>query len=326
MAVDKPSMSRILVTGGNGFVGRNLVAALAAREGNCDIIVGTIDGHAPCVDDRIRSLTLDITNAGQVRSVIEAVRPTHLVHLAAKAAVSSAQRNVRQTWMVNLDGTLNVVLALAEALPDCRLLYCSSAEVYGASFRTGRPLDESAPLDPVNSYGASKAAADLMIGQMTKQGLRAVRVRPFNHTGPGQNIEFVVPAFAAQIARIERGEQPPVIDVGNLASRRDLLDVGDVVDAYCRIIARFDDLPAGCVMNLASGHAISIADILDKLVSMSPTKIEIVQDTTRMRASDTPVVVGDAGLARRLLGWEPKVDISSTLAGVLDYYRGLARA
>ena len=326
MAVDKPSMSRILVTGGNGFVGRHLVAALAARERNCHIIVGTIDGHAPSVDNKIRSLTLDVTNAGQVHSVIEAVRPTHLVHLAAIAAVSSAQRNVRQTWTVNLDGTLNVVLALAEALPDCRLLYCSSAEVYGASFRTGRPLDESAPLDPVNSYGASKAAADLMIGQMTKQGLRAVRVRPFNHTGPGQNIEFVVPAFAAQIAQFERGEQPPVIYVGNLASRRDLLDVGDVVDAYCRIIARFDDLPAGCVMNLASGHAISIADILDKLVSMSPTKIKIVQDPTRMRPSDTPVVVGDAGLARRLLGWEPKVDISSTLAGVLDYYRGLARA
>ena len=319
-------MSRILVTGGNGFVGRHLVAALAARERNCDIIVGTIEGHTPSGDDRIRSLTLDITNAGQVRSVIEAVRPTHLVHLAAMAAVSSAQRNIRQTWTVNLDGTLNVVLALAEALPDCRLLYCSSAEVYGASFRSGRPLDEAAPLDPVNPYGASKAAADLMVGQMTKQGLRAVRVRPFNHTGPGQNIDFVVPAFAAQIARIERGEQPPMISVGNLASRRDFLDVDDVVDAYCRIIARFDDLPAGCVMNLASGHAISTGEILDKLVSMSPTKIEIVQDTTRMRPSDTPVVVGDAGLARRMLGWEPKVDFSSTLAGVLDYYRALARA
>jgi GDP-4-dehydro-6-deoxy-D-mannose reductase len=326
MAVGKPSMSRILITGGNGFVGRHLVAALAAHERNCDIIVGTIDGHAPSGDDRIRSLTLDITNAGQVRSVIEAIRPTHLVHLAAMAAVSSALRDIRPTWTVNLNGTLNVVLAITEMSPDCRLLYCSSAEVYGASFRTGRPLDESAPLDPVNPYGASKAAADLMIRQMAKQGLRAVRVRPFNHTGPGQSIDFVVPAFAAQIARIERGEQPPVISVGNLASRRDFLDVGDVVDAYCRIITRFDDLPAGCVMNLASGHAISTADILDKLVSLSPTKIEIVQDATRMRPSDTPVVVGDAGLARRLLGWEPKVDFSSTLAGVLDYYRGLARA
>ena len=318
-------MSRILVTGGNGFVGSHLVAALAARERNCDIIVGTIDGHPPGGDDRIRSLTLDITDAGQVRSVIEAVRPTHLVHLAAIAAVSSAQRNIRQIWTVNLDGTLNVVFALAEASPDCRFIYCSSAQVYGASFRTGRPLDESAPLDPVNPYGASKAAGDLMIGQMAKQGLRAVRVRPFNHTGPGQSIDFVVPAFAAQIARIERGEQPPVISVGNLSSRRDFLDIGDVVDAYCRIIARFDDLPAGCVMNLASGHAVSVADILDKLVSMSPTKIKIVQDATRMRPSDTPVMLGDPGLARRLLGWEPKIDFSLTLAAVLDYYRGLAR-
>ena len=319
-------MSRILITGGNGFVGRHLVAALAARERDCYIIVGTVDGPALGRDDGIRSLALDITDAVQVRSVIEAVRPTHLVHLAAMAAVSSAQSNIRQIWTVNLDGTLNVVLALAEAAPDCRLIYCSSAEVYGASFRVGHPLDESAPLDPVNPYGASKAAGDLMIGQMAKQGLRAMRVRPFNHTGPGQSIDFVVPAFAAQIARIERGEQPPVISVGNLSARRDFLDVGDVVDAYCRIIARFDDLPAGCVMNLASGHAISVADILDKLVSMSSTKIEIVQDAARMRPSDTPVVVGNAGLARRLLGWEPKVDFSSTLAAVLDYYRGLARA
>ena len=319
-------MSRILITGGSGFVGSHLVAALTAREWDCDIIVGTIDSPSPARNDRVRRFTLDITDASQVRSVLGAVRPTHLVHLAAIAAVSSSQHNIRQTWKVNLDGTLNVVLALAEALPDCRLIYCGSAEAYGASFRAGRPLDESAPLNPVNPYGASKAAADLMVGQMAEQGLRAVRVRPFNHTGPGQSIDFVVPAFAAQIARIERGEQPPVITVGNLSAQRDFLDVGDVVDAYCRIIARFDDLPAGCVMNLASGHAISIADILDRLVAMSSAKIEVEQDSARMRPSDSPIVVGDAGLARRLLGWEPKIDFSTTLAAVLDYYRGLVCA
>ena len=237
----------------------------------------------------------------------------------------SAQRDVRRTWTVNLQGTLNIALAIAEAAPRCRLVYCSSSEVYGASFRAGRSVDEATLLAPVNPYGASKAAADLLIGQMANQTLRAVRLRPFNHTGPGQSTDFVVPAFAAQIARIERGQQPPVIDVGNLDSRRDFLDVGDVVDAYCRVIDRFDDLPPGCVMNLASGRALAIADILDTLVSLSSVKIDIVRDTTRLRASDTPVMVGDATLARRLLDWAPRVDFSSTLKAVLEYYRGLAR-
>jgi GDP-4-dehydro-6-deoxy-D-mannose reductase len=129
---------------------------------------------------------------------------------------------------------------------------------------------------------------------------------PFNHTGSSQSIDFIVPAFAAQIARIERGDLPPVISTDNLSNQGDFLDIPDVVDAYCRTIARFDDLPPSCVMNLASGHGISIANILDMLVSISSTKFEIVQDAARMR-------------------WEPQVDFLSALATVLDYYRGLDR-
>ena len=316
-------VSRILVTGGGGFVGRHLVAGLAARNPNADIIVGVYDENPQFFGDRVRTASFDITNADHVTAVVRAEKPTQLVHLAAHSDVALSHRHVRRTWEVNLDGTLNVVLAIMEAAPQCRLVYCSSSEVYGRSFLTGKPLDETALLEPNNPYGASKAAADVMVGQMVQQGLRAVRVRPFNHTGPGQSVNFVVPAFAAQIARIERGAQPPTISVGNLSSQRDFLDVGDVVDAYCSIVARFDAMPPNCVMNLASGQPVSIADILKMLVSQSSRKIEIVQDPARARSSDTPIAVGDASLARKLLEWQPRVKLSSTLASVLTYYRSL---
>jgi len=316
-------VSRILVTGGAGFVGRHLVAALAARNPDSDIIVGVYDEYPQFSGDRVRTVSFDILNADQVTTAVRAEKPTHLIHLAAYSDVGSSHRHLRRTWAVNLDGTLNVVLAIMEAAPECRLVYCSSSEVYGRSFLAGKPLDETALLEPNNPYGASKAAADVMVGQMVQQGLRAVRVRPFNHTGPGQSVNFVIPAFAAQIARIERGAQPPTISVGNLSSQRDFLDVGDVVDAYCSIVARFDAMPPNCVMNLASGQPVSIADILKMLVSQSSRKIEIVQDPARARSSDTPIAVGDARLARKLLEWEPRVKLSSTLASVLIYYRSL---
>jgi GDP-4-dehydro-6-deoxy-D-mannose reductase len=254
--------------------------------------------------------------------VLAAERPTHLIHLAAIAAIQAARRDLRQTWAVNFGGSLNVAIAVGETVPDCRLLFCGSGLVYGTNPPEGRPFDESARFDPSDAYGASKAAADLMVGQMTKQGLRAIRLRPFNHTGPGQSEHFVVPAFAAQIAKIERGEQDPVINVGSLTSRRDFLDVRDVVDAYARAVLRFDDMPSGCVLNVASGRAVSMREILDMLLGMSPKKIEVREDPGRIRGNDASVVIGDASLARRLLDWEPHMAIGATLSSVLDHYRG----
>jgi GDP-4-dehydro-6-deoxy-D-mannose reductase len=311
---------RVFVTGGDGFVGRHLVRALAAAlPAGHEIIVGerSMTSDPPGA----RGIVLDVTDADQVCAVLAAERPTHVFHLAATAAVQAASRDLRGTWAVNFGGTLNVAFGIAETVPECRLLYCSSAQVYGASFRTGRAVDESAALDPVDPYGASKAAADIMVGDMARQGLRAIRLRPFNHTGAGQGAGFVVPDFAMQIVRIERGEQPPVINVGNLESRRDLLDVHDVVDAYVRAVLHFDRLPPGCAINLASGKVLSVGEILEVLLALSRAKIEVRQDPARMRPSDIPIIVGDAGLAHRLLGWSPHRDLRVTLAAVLDHYR-----
>src|SRR5882724_1999107 len=300
-----PQELRILVTGGNGFVGRYLVAKLACLPEAPEIIVGTFHNGTSVQRASVRNIELDVTDIGQVRAVISAEQPSHIVHLAALSAPAGAQRNVEMAWKVNAEGAFNIALATLESKVRPRLLHCSTAEVYGKTFQRGEPLDETAPIEPANIYAASKAASDLMIGQLCSLGLRAVRLRPFNHTGAGQSEDFVVPAFCAQIARIERGLQEPTIRVGDLTARRDFLDVHDVVDAYIAVVRRFDELPCCCVLNLASGQTVAIKAILDTLLSYSDARIEVETDAARLRASDTPVAVGNAELAQRLLDWTP---------------------
>jgi GDP-4-dehydro-6-deoxy-D-mannose reductase len=316
------SHKRVLITGADGFVGRHLTGALAALPETPEVIAGTF-GEAASRLVNARAISLDVTDAERTLAVIQVEQPTHLMHLAGISVLSQANRDVRRTWDVNTQGALNVALAIKQGAPTCRLLFCSSAQVYGGSFRSGKPLAEDAPLDPENIYASSKAAADILIGQMAKEELRAIRLRPFNHTGPGQSPELAVASFASQIAAIERGEQEPVMKVGNLSTRREFLDVRDVVDAYVRAIERFDDLPNGAIYNIASGEAIAVDVILQMLLKMSLKKITVATDAERMRPNDTTIMVGNAEAARRALGWTPRRRVADTLKSVLDYYRGL---
>jgi GDP-4-dehydro-6-deoxy-D-mannose reductase len=208
---------------------------------------------------------------------------------------------------------------MAEA-PECRLLMVSSAEVYGASARTGRPLDETALPAPANTYAATKAAADLAIGALAAEGLRAIRLRPFNHTGPGQSPTYVVPAFARQVALIEAGLQPPVMRVGALEPRRDFLDVRDVCAAYAACL-RVEALEPGLILNLASGTPRRVGDILGDLLALAGVEAAIETRDALLRPSEIPVASGDAGRAAALLGWRPAIGWDATLRDVLDDWR-----
>jgi len=296
---------RILVTGATGFVGGHLLAALRDRFPQAEPIPAGFD----------------VTDARAVADGVAEARPDAVVHLAAVAAPGDARRDPDRAWQVNLHGTLNLARAVLSAAPDCVLLFASSADAYGASFRAGRPLDEAAPLAPLNTYGATKAAADLALGAMAAEGLRCVRVRPFNHTGPGQSDGFVVPAFARQVVRVAAGLQKPVLEVGALDPERDFLDVRDVCAAYVAALAEAETLPAGAILNVASGTARRIGDVLRDLLQAAGVEAEIRTDAARLRPSDIPVAAGDAGLARRLLGWEPRIPWQQTLADVLEDWR-----
>ena len=305
---------RVLITGAGGFVGRHLAAALRERRPDWTLDLPGAPGVAG---------GLDVTDAEAVSQWIERRRPDIVVHLAAVAAVTASVKDPRLAWRVNLDGTLNLVLALQAHAPAAHLLFVSSAEVYGDSLKGEKPVDETSLLQPVNPYAASKAAADILVRQASAAGLSATVARPFNHTGPGQSDAFVAPNFARQIARIEAGLQAPLIEVGSLDDERDFLDVADVIDAYRLLLERRGEPAARGAFNVASGVALRIGDILERLLSAARKRIEVRVDPGRLRSASIPRVLGDASRLRTL-GWRPTRSIDDTLQAVLDEQRRFA--
>ena len=296
---------RILVTGSNGFVGRHLLPILLNRFPGASI----------------QQAQFDITDRSAVFSVIRQSPPDACLHLAAISAVPVARQAPDLAWQVNLHGTLNLAEALRAEAPHCWLIFASSADAYGSSFRSGTALTEDAPLAPLNTYGATKAAADLALGAMAAEGLRVIRVRAFNHIGPGQSEDFVVAAFAHQIARIALGRQPPVLQVGDLSPMRDFMDVRDVCAGYAACIDAAERLVPGEVLNFASGTPRRIADVLKDLMQAAGVHADIQTDPTRLRPSDIPIVCGSAAKAWDLLGWQPVVQWAETIAAVTGYWR-----
>ncbi len=307
---------KLVITGARGFVGHHLVDALARRLGADAVIVPTAKRpEAHPVLGVVEEL--DVTDRAAVGDFIGRVRPTHVVHLAGVTAPPDAARDPAAAWRVNVDGTLNLAWEILARAPDCALLFVGSGHVYGRSATSGRALDEDTLLAPLDDYAATKAAADLALGALVERGLQCIRFRPFNHTGPGQSERFAIPSFAMQVARIEAGLAPPVLRVGNLDAERDFSDVRDVVAAYGLGIEQQDRLPAGLILNIASGVPRQIGDILDRLCASSPVPIDIETDSERMRRSEIPRLVGDASRAREMLGWTPTHDLDETIAALL---------
>ena len=255
---------RILVTGAGGFVGGHLLPVLRRHFPAARLIAASRDGgkHVPGADETLEMDLLGGDLAGRMREAA----PDAVLHLAAQASVPVSFRDPRLTWRTNLDGTLALAEAVLEASPAARFVHVSSAEIYGLSFQAGVPLTEEALPRPANPYAASKAAADIAIGEMALRGLKAVRMRPFNQTGPGQSDGFVVGAFAHQVARIAAGKQEPVIRTGALDRWRDFLDVRDVCEGYALALAA--ELAPGTVINLATGAPRKVGDILEALLAL----------------------------------------------------------
>jgi len=305
-ASDVAISAQILVTGAAGFVGRHLTDALAAEYPDATLL----------------TQAFDVRDAETVSGVIRSVMPDSCIHLAAISTIAAAQADEDQAWEVNLHGTLNLARAILQHAPKCQLIYASTADIYGASFGSRTALAENALLAPVNLYSATKAAADIALGSMAAaRGLRVVRLRPLNHTGPGQASQFVVAEFARQVTRIAAGLQPPVLRVGNLDPQRDFLDVRDVCAAFVACIARRDDLRFGEIINLASGAARRMGEILNDLQALAGIAAEVQVEDARRRTTDVPVARVDATHARNVLGWTPTIPWTRTLQDVLDDWR-----
>lgn len=287
---------KVLVTGAGGFVGHHLIAALdKVLAPGSEIVAGyskatasaPVQGEGVATRIGVRAVGLDVTDDVQVSGILRAERPTHVVHLAAIAAVTAATRDPRMTWNVNLNGTLNIALSVRAGvgMPDRlqRQFRDLRRQLQGrpaARRVVGTPAGQ--PLCQQQGRGRPDAGAD---GPARTEGHKAAAVQPHG-SGTERGLRDTVLRGADRPDRA--GLSEPAIRVGSLDAMRDFLDVHDVVDAYVAAVLRADDLPVGCVMNLASGQPRRIGDMLDSLLAMSDTRIEVTPDPARFRPSDTP--------------------------------------
>jgi GDP-4-dehydro-6-deoxy-D-mannose reductase len=308
---------RVLIVGGTGFVGGHLLRE--CRERGDEIHATFRPGEEVPEGGGVRWLPLDLLDPATVRAALAEVRPEGVIHLAGQANVAEANRDPVGTFRVNAEGTYRLLAEAREHAREARFVAVASAEVYGTVPVGELPVGESRPLAPRTPYGASKAAADLAAAQAAEGwGLDVVRMRPFNHVGPGQRRGFVVPDFASQVAAIERGESEPVLRVGNLSGRRDFTDVRDVARGY-RIALEAGR--RGRAYNLCSGTSTPIEAILRFFVDRSRAPIEVREDRARLRPVDVTEFRGDPSRAREELGWSARIPLETSLEEVLEEWR-----
>lgn len=309
---------RVLVTGAAGFVGRHAVSALRSRLAPGDIVAGIGRGDAAGWPDGVDYHRIDLLDSAGLSRFVAAFEPTDILHLAALSSVQQSSSAPTETWRSNVVGLLNLADALLAGAPRAVLYFVSSGEVYGRAFLSEAPVDESVVPEPASSYARSKLIGEQMLRDiLLPTQVKLIILRPFNHTGVGQDERFVVPSFACQIARIEAGLAPPRLEVGNLTAQRDFLDVTDVTRAYVDVIEASDRLQSGTIFNISSGVPRSIAGILDDLRAMARQPFEVIQAPDRMRPSDIPVAIGDARHLRKSVGWTPTIDPTTTLSEIL---------
>lgn len=300
-----------LVTGAEGFVGQTLCAHLSAHGWE---VRGSVLRDPPPG----RYFACDITDRVEVeRMMTWASGVTHVFHLAALTFVPDSLQDPALAMTANLVGTIHLASAMKTHLPNARLIYVGSADAYGAPETL--PVSEDHPLRPDNPYSISKAAADQYCGYLCKASpADIVRMRPFNHSGPGQLDRFVLSNFARQIAVIEAGNAEPVLRVGNLSAARDFSHVSDVVRAY--ELAALHGRP-GEVYNVCSGQSRTIQAALDTLLSLSKTPIRVEVDEARLRPVDVKDIRGTHEKLTAHTGWKPKIPFEMLLADLLGYWR-----
>jgi GDP-4-dehydro-6-deoxy-D-mannose reductase len=296
---------RVLVTGAHGFAGRWLIRELESA--------GHVAIPAP------RGADEDLWNVARVRTQILDTRPDAVAHLAAVSFGPDAAADPDLAIQTNAGGTQAIVDALASIDSRIVLLVTGSSEVYGRPDPTDLPLREEAPLLATAPYGLSKVAQETVaVEGAVRHGIPTAVTRAFNHTGPGQRPMFAAPAFARRVLDVQAG-RATVIRAGNVDVRRDLGDVRDVVVAYRLLLELLQRGEAGpIVANVATGRSVSMREVITELSRAAGVEAPIEVDQALVRNNDPVEIRGDAGLLRKLTGWEPRRPLSETLQDLLS--------
>ncbi len=314
---------KALITGVTGFAGSHLAEYLFDHQPQVEV-VGIKRWRSPMENiahlvDRLKLVETDLRDYHSVYRMLEEIRPDYIFHLAAQSFVPSSWNSPAATFETNVVGQTHIFEAVRSLSLDPVIQIACSSEEYGLVHPEETPMTEENPLRPLSPYAVSKIAQDYLGYQYFQSyGLKVVRTRGFNHTGPRRGDVFVVSNFAKQLARIKAGLAEPVIRVGNLEASRDFTDVRDMVRAYWLAVTKGRP---GEVYNIASGKGIVIREMLERLIELTGIEVEIQEDPERMRPSDVEILLGDASKFRADTGWEPEIPFEQTLMDTVDYWR-----
>ena len=312
---------RVLVTGITGFVGGHLAEYLLAQGDNVSGCSRHAQwpSHLAHLSDRVRLLPCDLSDPQATSRLFEQAVYDAVFHLAALANPRTCRLEPERARRDNVAATENLYEAIQHSGQRPRVLFVSTSYVYGQPRPEDIPVSDACPIRPEDPYGESKWAAEQLSSRyVAEHGLDIFRVRPFNHTGPRQPTYYVVPDWASQIALTEAGQRPPWLSVGNLDTRRDYTDVRDVVRAYRLLIEK---ARADAVYNVGSGVSRSGREILETLRGLSRAPLKIESDPGRVRSGEAPEIVADSAPLRQLTGWQPQIDLRTTLDDTLNFWR-----
>ncbi len=293
---------KILITGGTGFVGSYLFEELTSLGHQ----ILSLDCH-----------TCDIRNFSAVSHLITNFNPDAIYHLAALAHVPTCEESFEEAIAVNVTGTYNILKSAQLLAKAPRIIFISTANVYGIVGAADVPLTETSPVRPDNNYAITKfMAEELVLKYQRESQVPIVIFRSFNHIGPRQNPSFVLPNFVRQLVAIKNQQQEPILKVGNLSAERDFTDVRDIVKAYCLA------LTAGAgIYNLCSSKVISINDLLNRVINILDLKVEIEVDPTLYRKNDLPILMGDNQKVKTDLAWSPSIPLDQTLNDIINEFQ-----
>lgn len=313
---------RALITGVGGFVGRHLLRHLI-DEG--DEVFGLVrpGSNVAGLASEVTLCQADLRDAADLDTAVRDSQPQAVYHLAAQSSPRESLDDPWTTLCINLQGQMNLLESLRRLAEAPRVLIVGSSDEYGAIRLDEVPTSENVPLRPTTPYAISKVGQDMMGYQYFAQHhLPVVRVRPFNHTGPGHDARFVIPSIARQLAQVELGEREPVLKVGNLEVARDFTDARDMVRAYR--LALLMGTP-GEVYNLGRGRSMRIAEAVDGLVEECRVPVQVIVDPALLRSVDLPRQQADTTRFTSLTGWQPLIPWRTTLRDTFDYWRSQVR-
>ncbi len=313
------SNKHILITGAGGFVGTHLIKELQQNP-SCELYVtiynATSDISPLIPKDHV--LAGDLTDYAFAQKLIQTTKPDIIYHLAALSIVHDSVEKAVSVITSNTVISYNLLEAVRNYASTARVIAICSANQYGAVQDATKPIDESTPLRPLNPYAVSKVVQEMLaLEYFLAYHLDIVILRPFNHTGPGQTIDFVIPALAKQFVDIEHGAVPEII-LGNLNTTRDFTDVSDMVKAY---VLASEKCLSGEIYNLGSGQGYTIAQIVEIFQKITGQKVQLKEDPALVRESDVPILIANSAKFRQATGWEPKVSLETTISAILDYWR-----